>query len=376
MKKFFTLLSVMILLLTACDAKPTTESKPYQNNIEEKSSIDSTASKPNPEIGSLNSETSTLTPLESMPVVTEPTLLTDHIFVSYDRSKYEHITSAKCYSTEFQPITEDYASGLFGDKPEISDDGYGNTFLIAEKERGQLTHRRTNGIYSLIYRTTQGDNFDTAVYQHYTDYSLEAEFDFISRENLKNALNDKLKAIIPTGITLSAYAVNKEAYAGNIAAIVGDPIGDDSKDNIISEIEWGEADDYYYITAEQLVDNIPIFSGTAGDIDTGTSTSGTNIKVIYTKNGIEYLGVTAPYVVKDEVSPEGNFISVEKAEELLKNKYDEFLISENVEYTGVRLVYIPLHSADGLILTPVWEFSNDGEGLVTYFNAYTGDEII
>lgn len=375
MKKNFALLSVIILLLTACDAKPT-ESNPYQNSIEEKSSSDSTASKPNPENGSLNSETSTQVPLESLTIVTEPTLLTDRVFVSYDKSKYEHITSAKCYSVEFQPLTEDFAMGLFGDKPEISDDGYGNTFFKAEDERGQLTHRRTSGIYSLFYRTTQGDNFDTAVYQHYTDYSLEAEFDFISRENLKNALNDKLKAIIPTGITLSAYAVNKEAYAGNIAAIVGDPIGDDSKDNIISEIEWGEADDYYYITAEQLVDNIPIFSGTAGDIDTGTSTSGTNIKVIYTKNGIEYLGVTAPYVVKDEVSPEGNFISVEKAEELLKNKYDEFLISENVEYTGVRLVYIPLHSATGLVLTPAWEFSNGDADLVTYFNAYTGDEII
>lgn len=376
MKKFFTLLSVMILLLTACDAKPTTESKPYQNNIEEKSSIDSTASKPSPENSNINSEISAPTPSENITVVTEPILLTDHVFVSYDKSKYEHISSAKCYSVEFQPITEDFVMGLFSDKPEISDDGYGNTFLNAEDERGQLTHRAASGIYSLIYRTSSGDNFDTAVYQHYTDYPLDKEFDFISRENLKTALNDKLKAIIPTGITLSAYAVNKEAYAGNIAAIVGDPIGDDSKDNIISEIEWGEAGDYYYITAEQLVDNIPIFSGIAGDIDAGTSTCGTDIKIIYTKNGIEYLGITAPYAVKDEVSSDENFISIEKAEELLKNKYDEFLISENVKYTDVRLVYIPLHSAVGLVLTPAWEFSNGDADLVTYFNAYTGDEII
>lgn len=375
MKKFFALLSVMILLLTACDAK-STESNPYQSGNTKQSTYDSTTSKPNSENGSLNNETSAPTTSENIPVVTEPTLLTDRVFVSYNKSKYERTTSAKCYRVDFQPITEDFVTGLFNDKPELSDDGHGNTFLNAEKERGQLTHRPTSGIYSLIYLTEQGDKFDTAVYQHYTDYSLNTEFDFISRENLKTALNDKLKAIIPAGVDFSAYAVNKEAYAGNIAAIVGNPIGDDSKDNIISEIEWGEADDYYYITAEQLIDNIPIFSGIAGDIDAGTSTCGTSIKIIYTKNGIEYLGVTAPYVVKDEVSPEGNFISVEKAEELLKNKYDEFLISENVEYTGVRLVYIPLHSADGLILTPVWEFSNDSEGLVTYFNAYTGDEII
>ena len=374
MKKI-ALLSVAILLLTACDAQ-STESTPYQSSNTKQSTYDSTTSKPSSKNSSINSETSSLTTSESTPIVATPTLLTDNVFVSYNKSKYEKITSAKCYSVDFQPITEDFVSGLFNDKPEISDDGYGNTFFKTENEHGQLTHRPTSGIYSLTYRTDQGDKFDTAVYQHYTDYSLKTEFDFISRENIKNVLNDKLKAIIPTGITLSAYAVNKEAYAGNIAAIVGDSIGDDSKNNIISEIEWGEADDYYYIIAEQLVDNIPIFSGTTGDIDTGTSTSGTSIKVIYTKNGIEYLGVTAPYIVKGEVSPEGNFISVEKAEELLKNKYDEFLISENVEYTGVRLVYIPLHSADGLILTPVWEFSNDGEGLVTYFNAYTGDEII
>lgn len=293
--------------------------------------------------------------------------LTENVYVAYDKTPYQNISAKCCYYTKYMPITENMISELFSKAPNITYDGYGNTFFETNSERGFFSHMDEASI-DFSYCTDFGNDMDSAVYNKYSMFSTNREFGFISRNDLISKMTLTLSKFVPSNMDIQIYSVTKNDYLQIISETT-----DEEKENSYT---WSDGTDFYYIVANQTVDEIPIFSGIIGNPNIGTVTNGSICRAVYTENGLEYLYVWSPYVIEEEVHPEQDFISVDNAEIILKNICESLLFNEPITYTSVKLVYIPLNTPNGrLLLTPAWEFS-DGKFTVNYINAFTGEEII
>lgn len=301
--------------------------------------------------------------------------LADGVYITYDKTPFLNAT-AKCYYAKHNVISEETVFKLYSTRPEITREGDEYTSYKTETESGSFSQNEISGC-SIYYRTEQGNDFDTAAYTNYSDYSADLEFDFKSREDVDLLLSETLSAFVPSGLETHIYSVTSSDYSNYVSEYPTffESFGE-LKQEAASQRKWAEPDDYYFINAFQSVDGIPIFGEVVGNPDNGTLTHGTSIHAVCTRNGLEYLVILSPYQIEEEVPIDNAFISVDEAENILKNKYNSLLSLSEVTFTSVRLVYIPLNSASGrLILTPAWEFT-DSQNVPTYINAYTGEEII
>lgn len=298
--------------------------------------------------------------------------LTDGVCTTYDKSKYENIIAPKCYYADYQKIDDKFLIDFFSSEPVFDET---MSMYITDGEFGYNTYNGSKtGFYIMAYWTQRGNDYDTVGNRNYKEYSTVEELKFMSRNEIEGRLESEISEIVSTGIAFDAYAIKSENYSDDAAASDGNDAP--PKPNASSyDKEWSEAADYYYVRARQTVDNVPIFTGRAGSSDTGTSSFGTQIKAVITENGIEYLFINVPYRIIEEAKINIDFITLEKAEEIIKNKFEDLLTFEPITIENVELVYIPLHSGNELILTPAWEFSDDF-GPLYRINAYTGEEII
>lgn len=298
--------------------------------------------------------------------------LTDGVRITYDRSKYENISAPKCYYTDYQEIDDSFLLSFFSSEPEF-DEATG--MYIAGEEKGYNTYGGDKlGYYNLSYFTQTGNDFDTIGNHNYSKYSTTDELRFMSRKKLSEKLEEVLNSVVQTEIIFDAYAIGADDYIDNAATPSNDNLPP-RPGNESYEKQWSEGADYYYIIGRQAVDNIPIFTGRVGNSNIGTASFGTNIKVVFTEKGLEYLWLYTPYKINGEFQTNDEFLTLEKAEGIIKSKFENLLAFQPLTLEEVELVYIPLHTKDGLILTPVWEFSDDF-GPLYRINAYTGEEII
>ncbi len=298
--------------------------------------------------------------------------LTENIYIAYDRSEYENVSAPKCYYAEFQKIDDRPFFDLFSRAPEYSENGQ---YYFTDNEMGanaSISFKRKNGsetMFNMSYCTQAGSDYDTAVSTVYEQYSATEEFDFMTRDALKEAFLNKISGFLMAEIEFNIYAIEAESYlkeAENFDSRSARP-----KEN------WSEPADFYYIKAFQIVDGIPVFEGNCGDYEKGTLVDGCSISAIYTENGLEFIKIITPWTVKSEVSVEGEFIDLRRAEEIIKAGDENLLTSKKKTLEAVRLVYVPIVKAEGTVLTPAWEFY-DHMGLyypLYRINAYTGEKL-
>lgn len=286
----------------------------------------------------------------------------------------ENVTSAKCYKVSFQEVTEDQVAALFKSAPQKETNEFGTTHFTADSESASLG--RNSGVggkgtyYTVMYRTEQGNNYDSAAYQNYTQIAVNKDWDFLSRTEAEQKITEILSVFMPTGVSAKAYAISADYYS----EFAENYFEDDKTGE--EQTDWGTAADYYYFTIEQTVDGIPIQPELIGNIDKGTQTWGSEASAVLSADGLGYLRVFSPYKIVSEVETTDKFITLPEAEQMFRDKNDSFLITEEIELDYSRLVYAVLRAEnDSLILTPCWEFKYNGEKFFR-INAYTGEEVV
>lgn len=337
MKKIFLPIILLAVLLTACSSGETS-----LENGSGISSISSNNELSNPDIGSENNFY----------------VITDGVYAAYDRSKYDNISAPKIYYADYQEIEEKTFLDLFSSTPEYSEEIKG---YLTDTERGFYSFGKDKPrFYNMSYSTTAGTDCHNFGYEIFSNYSTAADLDFMTLNEMKNDLVEFTNGIFKTGIEITAYALSKK----------GTTLANGKK----TPENWNAADEFYYIIARQSIDGVPIFVGVVGGAHKGGYTYGNAIESIYTENGMEFITIMKPYKIKSEAPITNEFITLTKAEEIIKGMYENLLTFDEVTFLNAELVYIPVYSSGELMLTPAWEFSDDF-GPLYRINAYTGEEI-
>lgn len=156
-------------------------------------------------------------------------------------------------------------------------------------------------------------------------------------------------------------------------------------------IQYTEDDDCYYFILRETLDGINVFSYPHGSPDDDSYVTGASAEIVLSRSGIEYLSVSSHYTVKNR-EEEQTILPAEQAIQILKNKYDQMILSNPIAVEEMSLLYIPEiinNSKNQFVLTPVWAFDTTEEITVlgaegnkgkkeTYvlINAITGKEIL
>ena len=303
--------------------------------------------------------------------------LTDHVYVDYDRTKYENVSAPPIYYAEYIKPDDSVVASLFVNPPKIYDNE--NPSYASDREfENESEYGRCGSHGSVSYRVKNV----TAAMNIYvvSEYCLEhnmssvKEPDFMSLEDLYKKFDEDVHKFIDKYEIYEMTAFTADKY-GEIAALT-------RPDDL--EEDWYEPRDVYYIRARQFVNEIPIFTGTYttnSNVVPMLSHHGAEIQACYTKNGLEYLSIFGGYKIGEEKPADGEFIDLKGAEQIIRDYYDiPYPYHDTILY-DCALVYVGVFEGEKTVLTPAWEFYNDdGQGSwydiggpVIRINAYTGD---
>jgi len=174
---------------------------------------------------------------------------------------------------------------------------------------------------------------------------------------------------------------NKNAFSNEIEA-----------EWFYSHIDWDSTLDCYIFLFSPEIENVFVTSYSQGFLEDGSLTQGSNIKVIYSQRGIEYLEITNLYQVVDKATPE-KILALEQAISLLDQKYNSLILYGDYVVYDISLEYIPTrikNDTKQFVMIPAWSFEirhtseyQKGSSTVslteryrTVFNAINGEEII
>lgn len=120
---------------------------------------------------------------------------------------------------------------------------------------------------------------------------------------------------------------------------------------------WTQDDDCYYFILYPEINGIPVTRQLHGSADNGTEVEGTDITVLYDKNGIVDLQADYVYDKTGIFTKDAALINTDKALEAIRNKYGSVILSGPVTVTKMSLQYVPIladKSRKNFKLTPAW----------------------
>lgn len=262
------------------------------------------------------------------------------------------------YNCQYADISEEKFLALFSQTPECDKKTFAETKRqISEykngKESGLIAY--TDGVLqSAGCHTAQGLNY-MAVEDGNDDSDTTTEFNFISRADLSKKIKSLMRDLFGIDVQVSINAVTADRFASDVDEHIKAAAA--LSDNPPSAEKYGTPADIYVISFVQTIDNIP-FDGGFGN-------------AVYTSEGLEYFHINAPMKIDSSANASADFITLDGAEKLLKEKYELLLLDEPETFTKAELTYA--HSEG--TLTPVWKFTA-ASGSETTFNAYTGKEVV
>ena len=143
---------------------------------------------------------------------------------------------------------------------------------------------------------------------------------------------------------------------------------------------WSTADNCYYFILRQDINGTPMSDQSYGTENAGEFSFGTNISVIYTKDGIVSLVVGCPKIIESVELKDAATISLEDALALYADERAESKSGAIRTIHEVEYVYLPvakgLHGENGFDLTPCWALGMPSlwGGIEWHFvNAITGE---
>ena len=234
------------------------------------------------------------------------------------------------------------------------------------------------------FATSNSRKLDAAIRSFYPEFgAIDKDWDFASREEafdqIKSACS-KLGIEISDQYIVYAYdhASLKKIWQDHLAQLIaeGNEINLEA-DDWSEDADWSEADNCYYFVLQQELNGLPVTKqGNGSDSAETNVTQGPTLEVIYTKNGIEMLGIMDPYEVKT-VEQSSAVISLEDAMKALGNFYAQIEGGSIRTITGISYEYVPIakdnYGKSGYDLVPCWTFqvSGDNDNEWHFINAVT-----
>lgn len=303
--------------------------------------------------------------------------LTDHVYVDYDRTKYENVTAPPVYYAQHLRPDDSALASFFSSPPKIYDSK--NPYYPSDRE---FENESEYGCYGSHGTVSYCEKNVTAAMNIYvvSEYCLEdnmssvKELDFMSLEDLYKKIDEDVHKFIDKYEIYEMTAFTADKYE-EIAAL--------ARPNDLEE-DWYEPRDVYYIRARQFVNEIPIFTGAYTpnpNVVPVMYHAGAEIEACYTKNGLEYFKISGGYKIGEEKPADGEFIDLKGAEQIIRDYYDiPYPYHDTILY-DCALVYVGVFEGEKTVLTPAWEFYTDGGRASWYdigapmirINAYTGD---
>ncbi len=304
----------------------------------------------------------------------------------------------KVYNATIKCIEPELMNELFFDgtgSETVDPDGETVNFE-AENKHGY------SGPNRFLFYTDNGTKFDDAV-TYYLDNPNEAYMDNtsdLSFSSRNDALGNVMKFIDELGldpekaVIRNMYGIKKEGL-DFYKDFLYKTAAEENDDKIKAQAEALSSiagEDFYFINMTFSEYDIPVYSGKtyqygADDHDTFT---GTKFSLIYTKNGIEYFSAFYLYQ-KDDVISDSEIISFSEAQTLLKNKYDNMFVDNEIKFYDAELLYIPFpqntlnEQYKKFIIRPYYVFygtenveidgKNYNSEISVFFDAVTGKEL-
>lgn len=307
--------------------------------------------------------------------------LTDHVYVDYNRTKYENVSAPPVYYAEHLRPDDSALASFFSSPPKIYDSK--NPSYASDRE---FENESEYGCYGSHGSVSYREKNVTAAMNIYvvSEYCLEdnmssvKELDFMSLEELYKKFDEDVHKFIDKYEIYEMTAFTADKY-DEIAAL--------ARPSDLEE-DWYEPRDVYYIRARQFVNEIPIFTGayTQNPNEPRMYHAGAEIEACYTKNGLEYFKISGGYKIGEEKPADGEFVDLKGAEQIIRDYYTMPYGPEYERLYDCALVYVGVFEGEKTVLTPAWEFYCDYYGYelgerpwedlgspAIRINAYTGD---
>lgn len=311
--------------------------------------------------------------------------------------KSNNITKVAVLQVESEKFDLKKLCSIFFDSKNIKEEK-NVTHTIYTNDNKCLVVREGNKSFS--YYSTLNDFIQGGVInsRNFSEFKQQ-ELDFMPKQKAVSMAINILKSLNITPYTPKIYAVDFETLQREQETYL-------NMDGIKEFIElaeckikdkWTKEDEFYYMFFPIELNGIPC--DTIGYTDQASTLPirGSEIEVIISKNGVELCKTNGTVYQKinrlnNELLP---IISMDQAINIVKKKYDDIILINQIRITEIAIVYTPILTDvsidsktgavdyDGVNLIPTWLFkteSNDSEKrkFITYvrINAITGDEIL
>ena len=312
-------------------------------------------------------------------------------------------TKCKIYKQKAKQFNEKQLLELFSGEPQ-------KVTTVTEDEIKYITSTEmgfiSEGTY-LSYSTLDGARYYGMCVSSFdgVDGYKDGTLDFSTRDEVLDQVGTIMQSNF--GIMQSEwyvdkfYAVKKETVDLYKEMVYQQANEDVTSSNEFEQAKWRElaealeeirSEDYYYISLNFKIDNIPVYPGDGFFYNTDITSLilGNIADVVYTKNGVESIAIG--YLNETDVSSaeELDIISSDEAKYLIQQKYDDIIFDGEIEIYDMQFVYLPIpknNLGDYFInfeTRPFYAFyckqveSNNGEmitsNFISYFDAVTGKE--
>lgn len=319
----------------------------------------------------------------------------------------EFPSKCKIYKQTRKLFTEEQLLSLFSGTPEKVETSYeGRIDYKTDTEKGFIGD---DGY--LHFSTPAGNKFDTICEMNFLEENNikgyeDEELDFATRnevlEQVKTLTRDKLGLEPEDLYVKNFYAVKKEVFDKYKQAIIEEAASPETKkseywtEKLNAEVEALNkitGDDYYFISLDFKIDNIPTYSGNAFYYAPNNSNAiiGSKYTIVFTKDGIVYASINNIKDTDKASVEEADIISLDEAKALMQQKIDSVIWDGEIEINDMKLEYLPIPQNDlGEYFTnfdtrPFYAFYysmpekvNDSviySNVITYFDAVTGAEL-
>ena len=275
----------------------------------------------------------------------------------YERPQAEQ-PAVGIYNCENAAVSEEIYFSLFSNIPECEKQSFPETKRRIDRyktasESGTIDYT-DDVLQGASYYTEQGMNY-TMVEDGNDVIDTVTEFDFISRAELSEKIKSIVRGMFGIDVEVTIDAVTADRFAADAKAHAQ---ADAELRGTVPNVEkYGAASDFYAVSLVQKIEGVT-YDGSYGS-------------AIYTAKGLESLYVGNPVRIVSTISTNTDFITLDGAEKLLKEKYELLLLDEPDSFTKAELTYV--HSDN--VLTPAWKFTSE-YSMDTTFDAYTGKEIV
>lgn len=344
---------------------------------------------------------------ESYPTETNTSSTSSKVIGETSEETGSFPTKCKIYKQTMKLFTEEQLLSLFFGTPEkVETHSEGHIEYKTDTESGFVDDEGY-----LHFATPAGNKFDTICEMNFlAENNIEGyeneELDFATRdevlEQVKTLTRDKF-GLAPEDLYVKRfYAVKKETFElykqmvfqeADKPATSGNTYEHKKLNEEAAALKEITGDDYYFISLDFKMDNIPTYSGGAFYYAPNSSNAiiGSKCIIVFTKNGIEYVAMNNIRDTDKASAEEADIISPDEARALMQQKIDSVIWDGEIEGYDMRLAYLPIPQNDlGEYFTnfetrPYYAFYysmpekvNDSviySNAITYFDAVTGAEL-